>query len=337
MNQKTTLASSIQSISGSGPTALLEQYVRTLQKNEKGHYSYLTPKHLSAESAEKFEKGMDKQFAHFSAIQRELTGFLRKSVDKSKAPGNWKQTTSRDATLIAANLIPLAAHIETPLHNGRITPPDALLDIADTMVPQTLSPDTSGLNLLLCSPRNELSIVEAVLFELSAQAADELEVLAETLQYGERTKLYRSYLDSGMRSALHNLTYTWEATSSIATLRNLMAGEQSVSAQIQEVTPRYGYAVPKIIEQADLVKPYQKAFDASYELFSTMQQLGEPAVAELCVLLGHQIRFRYHHTGANVPLLIKQASNPDSNLQNEMVTRIAEVHPILIEALQQRM
>ena len=60
----------------------------------------------------------------------------------------------------------------------------------------------------------------------------------------------------------------------------------------QLLTPRYGYEIPHLIEDADLTEDFERCFDLSLGLYSHLQEAGYVIEAQYATLLGHRMRWK---------------------------------------------
>jgi hypothetical protein len=60
----------------------------------------------------------------------------------------------------------------------------------------------------------------------------------------------------------------------------------------QELSPRYGYEVPKTIEEAGLADHFISCFDESLNLYNFLQERGYTRESQYASLLGHKMRWK---------------------------------------------
>jgi hypothetical protein len=98
---------------------------------------------------------------------------------------------------------------------------------------------------------------------------------------------------------------------------------------VQPATPRYGYNVPEVVEQAGIDEFYIECFDESLKLFSSLQAAGCEDIAPYATLMGHKNRWQFTTTADG----LKASSNYESASVKEITTtmreKIAEVHPLI--------
>jgi hypothetical protein len=136
-----------------------------------------------------------------------------------------------------------------------------------------------------------------------------------------------------LAETLQRTHYTWDMLSDYTGLHSL-SPHLSVAPVHQQFTPRYGYDVPTIIEEAGLTEQFEACFDASVALYSALQQGGADREAQYAVLSGHRLRWKANTTAldmltlGNAPL-----KNAAEHLWATMHTKLSETHPVINELL----
>jgi thymidylate synthase ThyX len=106
----------------------------------------------------------------------------------------------------------------------------------------------------------------------------------------------------------------------------------------QALTPRYGYEVPELVEQAGLSELFQECFDTSLTLYSQLQAAGYTLEAQYATLLGHQMRWKVTYNAREAFHLHELRTSPQGHpgyrkLVKEMHEKVAEVHPLMASAM----
>lgn len=219
---------------------------------------------------------------------------------------------------------------------------------ADELLPQMLSADTTtGAQLINVRPRNELGLVPHMLYGHTNLSFEQLEKEVANWNYEQKMHAFDSYLNDTIPNqctgrALEQAQYTWDVIADYHVLRELQnqIGETTRITN-QELTPRYGYEVPKVLETAGLSETFEKCFDLSYQLYSTMQQAGFYHEAQYATLLGHRTRFTLHACVRDVLRIHREPINyrlhPDfSKCLAGLQSSIGEVHPSLQVLFEQK-
>ena len=106
----------------------------------------------------------------------------------------------------------------------------------------------------------------------------------------------------------------------------------------QLLSPRYGYDMPSLVEEAGLEELFQKCFDLSLELYSTLQAAGYQLEAQYATLLGHKMRWKVTYNAREAFHFHELRTSPQGHpgyrkLVLEMHEKLAEVHPLIAEAM----
>lgn len=180
-------------------------------------------------------------------------------------------------------------------------------------------------------PRNELGLAAEMLFAHGSLPLNETIQAAAKLPYAQKALIIETYLGSNDTTVLQKASYTWDIVANFGTFNTLQ--RQNVGALTrQQLTPRYGYEVPKIIEEAGLADYFEACFDISLRLHSYLQSEGYAAEAEYATLHGHRLRMQFTHTAADAAALFTHKTLKDSeftNIVQEMQAKLAAVHPLL--------
>jgi hypothetical protein len=137
--------------------------------------------------------------------------------------------------------------------------------------------------------------------------------------------------------ALEKIHYSWDIVSSYGTFRDLEQYQLVDSPEWQELTPRFGYDVPQMIEAADLLDAFESAFDTSLKLYSLMQEAGHYLEAQYATLLGHRMRWKMTYT-AREAFHIHESGTDNTHADTQKLVaslhdKLSEEHPLLGEAM----
>jgi thymidylate synthase ThyX len=106
----------------------------------------------------------------------------------------------------------------------------------------------------------------------------------------------------------------------------------------QQLTPRYGYDVPQLIEDAGLTDQFEQCFDISLKLYSDLQAAGYGLEAQYATLLGHKMRWKMTYNAREAMHFNELRTSPQGHpgyrkLVLQMHEKLAEVHPLLAESM----
>lgn len=193
-------------------------------------------------------------------------------------------------------------------------------------------------------PRNELDLVPDMLYEHSALSLDEIKSEVSKWPYSKRESVMLAYFGERLNRrhrpgrALENAHYSWDLLCDYGIFRDLQRHRMVDDLEWQELTPRYGFEIPKIVEDAGLTELFEDCFDKSLQLHSTLQAAGYGVQAQYATLLGHRMRWKVTYNAREAFHLHELRTSPQGHpgyrkLVQQMHEKLAEVHPLLAEAM----
>lgn len=210
--------------------------------------------------------------------------------------------------------------------------------LARDLLPEQHVQAESGVRLTEAWPRNELDILPDILYSHCNLSLSDLYSHIAGMPYNRKLDLMEAYLGhrtstrQAPGNALSKIHYTWDVVSEYGTLRELQRLQLVAGASFQDLTPRYGYNVPKIIEDSGAADDYERCFDLSLELHSHLQQAGRIQEAQYAVLQGHRTRWKLSQSGQETLRLIEKPATPAATqLALQMLKTLAETHPLIAE------
>ena len=193
-------------------------------------------------------------------------------------------------------------------------------------------------------PRSELNLVADMLYEHSDLPLKDIEKEVEMWPYDKKAEVFTAYMGERLNRrhrpgrALEKAHYSWDLICDYGIFCELQRHRMVDDLEWQLLTPRYGYDVPKLIEEAGLTEAFQACFDLSLELYSLLQKGGYTLEAQYAVLLGHKMRWKVTYNAREAFHLHEIRTSPQAHpsarkLLQQMHERLAEVHPLLAEAM----
>lgn len=226
----------------------------------------------------------------------------------------------------------------------RATSRKHLARIAKQRLNETYSAPATGVHLVDFFPRNELDIIPDMLYGLSSSSLMDLKKETSKWPYASKIEVFDTYI--GKRAhhnqlpgrALEKIHYSWDLLCEFDTFRELQRHTTVDALDWQDLTPRYDYEVPKIIEDADLVDQFESCFDLSLRLYSTIQEAGYAHEAQYATLLGHRMRWKLTYNARTAFQIHELRSGPHNRpevrkLVSEMHEKLCAVHPLIGEAM----
>ena len=204
--------------------------------------------------------------------------------------------------------------------------------------------DTTPVNLVDFWPKNELLLVPDMLYEHSSLPLEQLQAEVSAWPYSKKSEIFKAYIGERLNRrhkpgrALEKAHYSWDLLCDYGIFRDLQRHRMVDDLNWQQLTPRYGYEIPALVEEAGLVSQFEACFDASLQLYSLLQQAGYQLEAQYATLLGHKMRWKVTYNAREAFHLHELRTSPQGHpgyrkLVKQMHDKLAEVHPMLAEAM----
>ena len=189
-------------------------------------------------------------------------------------------------------------------------------------------------------PRNELDLVADMLYEFSDQPLTRIREEVSTWPYEQKLQVFQAYMGERLNRrhrpgrALEKAHYNWDLVCDYGAFRDLQRHRMVDDLEWQALTPRYGYDIPQLVEDAGLVDDFERCFELSLELYSFLQKAGYAYEAQYATLLGHRMRWKISYNAREAFHLHELRTSPQGHpnyrkLVQDMHARLAEVHPLL--------
>ncbi|HEX5796877.1 MAG TPA: dTMP kinase [Candidatus Saccharimonadales bacterium] len=216
--------------------------------------------------------------------------------------------------------------------------------LADELLPSRISGDSEPVRLVSVWPHNELDIAADILYEHSSLSLTELRKEVDKWPVNKKKKVVQSYIGERFNRrhkpgrAFEKIHYSWDILCDYGIFRDLQRHRMVDDLTWQMLTPRYGYEVPKLVQDAGLSDEFEKCFDLSLRLYSLMQKNGYEQEAQYATLLGHRMRWKmtfnareaYHF----LELRTGSAGHPAyRKIAKTMFDMVAEKHPLIAEGM----
>lgn len=276
-------------------------------------------------------------FGH--ALEDIVAGLLASELPELQTAG---ETLLREARQLSPSFLQDAEKLgnaASPV-TYQATTTAAVAEMAGKHLPEHHAPAAVGVQLADVWPRNELDILSDILYPHSNLPLRELRGQVAVWPYSRKLDLMETYLGLDTRTttqqdpgeALGRVRYTWDIVSEYGAFRELQRLQLIGGAVAQELTPRYGYAMPAEIEAAGAADLFEQCFDLSLELYSQLQQAGHPLEAQYVTLLGHRLRWKLCLSARETLRLLERPASPAvHSLQQQLHTALGEVHPLIAE------
>jgi thymidylate kinase/thymidylate synthase ThyX len=220
----------------------------------------------------------------------------------------------------------------------------AVKELADEYLPDTHSDDLESVRLTAVWPRNELDLVPDMLYDHTNHSLQQIEEQVGEWSYDKKVNVFQAYMGERLNRrhrpgrALEKAHYSFDLVCDYGIFRDLQRHRMVDDLAWQPLTPRFGYEVPALVDEAGLTGMFEECFDTSLKLFSALQAGGYVHEAQYATLLGHKMRWKITFNAREAFQLIELRTAPQGHpgyrkLAKEMYDKIIEVHPMLGEAM----
>lgn len=221
---------------------------------------------------------------------------------------------------------------------------EAVKKLAHQNLPQHLSSEYEAVTLTDVWPRNEIELVPDMLYEHSNLSLDEITKEVSNWPYTQKLDVFEAYMGERLNRrhkpgrAIEKAHYSWDLVCDYGIFRDLQRHRIVDDLEWQQLTPRYGYDVPQLVEDAGLTDDFLECFDLSLQLYSYLQQEGYALEAQYATLLGHKMRWKITYNAREAFHFHELRTAPQGHpgyrkLVKQMHDTLAEVHPMLTEAM----
>ena len=238
------------------------------------------------------------------------------------------------ASLFAQAVKAGASQFKSSGKPAKRTAPNTIGSIADEYLAENHIGEQPAVQLASVWPRNETELVADMLYEHTSLPLRVIQDRIQSWPMNRKLDIMEAYVgDSQPGPVLEKAHYCWDLQAPYGTFCELQR-RPAEALEIQTLTPRYGFDVPEIIDEAGLGDIFEKCFDTSLELYSALQKAGHPLEAQYAVLYGHNQRWKMTINARQALNLARQSgwSNDTQKLLSQMQQKLAEAHPIIGEA-----
>ncbi len=220
----------------------------------------------------------------------------------------------------------------------------AVKKLANEYLPDNHSSETESVQLTAVWPRNELDLVADMIYEHSSLSLEEIKAKVDSWSYDQKMKVFQAYIGERLNRrhkpgrALEKAHYSWDLVCDYGIFRDLQRHRMVDDLEWQLLTPRYGYDIPELIEEAGLSEAFEQCFDLSLKLYSQLQTAGYELEAQYATLLGHKMRWKMTYNAREAFHLHELRTSPQGHpayrkLVLQMHEKVAEIHPMLADAM----
>ena len=221
---------------------------------------------------------------------------------------------------------------------------EAVKKIARDNLSQQYAEETDPVDLISHWPSNELDLVADMLYEHSDLPLRAIQKEVDTWDYSKKEEAFNAYMGERLNRrhkpgrAMEKAHYAWDLVCDYGIFRDLQRHRMVDDLTWQQLTPRYGYDVPELVEEAGLTDQFQHWFDLSLKLHSILIDAGLENEAQYATLLGHKMRWKIMYNARQAFHFHELRTTPHGHpgyrkLVREMHEKVAEKHPLIASAI----
>ncbi len=204
------------------------------------------------------------------------------------------------------------------------------------------APESQPVTLTDFWPRNELQLVADMLYEHSDLPLETIRESVASWSYEQKQSVFDAYMGERLNRrhkpgrALEKAHYSWDLVCDYGIFRDLQRHRMVDDLNWQLLTPRFGYEVPALVEEAGLSEQFEACFDLSLGLYSLLQSKGYELEAQYATLLGHKMRWKITYNAREAFHFHELRTSPQGHpgyrkLVQQMHEKLAENHPLMAE------
>ncbi len=220
----------------------------------------------------------------------------------------------------------------------------AVKSLADKYLPDTHANEVEAVQLVSYWPKNEIELVADMLYEHSSLSLKDIQKAVDKWTIKKKEEVFNAFIGERLNRrhkpgrALEKAHYNWDLICDYGIFRDLQRHRMVDDMEWQLLTPRYGYDIPKLVDDAGLTEQFEECFDLSLKLYSALQAQGYALEAQYATLLGHKMRWKVTYNAREAYHLHELRTSPQGHpgyrkLVQQMHEKVAEVHPMLAEGM----
>ena len=217
--------------------------------------------------------------------------------------------------------------------------------LAKELLPETFSAgEYREVTLNNYFPKNELDLAADMLYSESDRSLEVIKNIVDELPYDKKIKIFNTYIGERLNRrhrpgrALEKAYYSYDIVCDFGIFRDLQRHRMVSDLDWQTLSPRFGYSVPELIEEAGLVDLFEDCFVLSLSLYSEMLADGKETEAQYATLMGHRMRWKITYNAREAMHFHVLRTAPQGHPEYRRIVKImhdelAKVHPILAESM----
>jgi len=221
---------------------------------------------------------------------------------------------------------------------------ESVKKLAEDMLPATHTKEPQAVDLVSVWPQNELDVTADILYEHSDMPLRDIKSAVSNWSYSEKEKVVSAFMGERLNRrhkpgrALEKIHYSWDLVCDYGIFRDLQRHRMVDDLAWQDLTPRYGFDIPELVEEANLVEQFEHCFDLSLKLHSILVSAGYEKEAQYATLLGHKMRWKITMNARQMFHWSELRTTPHGHpgyrkLVKEMHEKLIEKHPLIGNAM----
>ncbi len=300
--------------------------------------AFTIPTEFDAETTELYSQSLTSILDSHVHIKSHLEDYLEQQSDtpQNDRDALWRATIGEQADRVVQAILPVATDDKHYFQHAAQPNPRLETAVKDLLSTTHTDAIVKQVSLSDVSPRNEIDLVVDIAFASADMPYAELRMQADGWSYDQKTAVFTTGISTD--GALQKVRYSWDIVSSYATFCAFRSSSSNYDIQWQALTPRLGYSIPKLVEDAELADEFEACFDASLKLYSQLQHKGHESVAANATLYGHRLRWNITLHGSELKALLTESKKHGTSVELQSITRqmyqkLTEIHPLIALAM----
>jgi thymidylate synthase ThyX len=212
---------------------------------------------------------------------------------------------------------------------------EAIAGVASHLLGDIEAAPRDDVTLTDFDPDGEVKVVAAALYAVSALPDDQLLGIARRLSVDERAAVLRAYLGKrGNRRhrpgrAFERTSYRFDVLGDYGAFRDLQR-HRLLTLEWQRLSPRHGYVVPEVIDEAGAGGDWARVMDESASLHDALAGAGLGEVAPYAVSMAYRVRFYMDMNAREAMHVIELRTTPQGHPAYRRVCQT--MHRLIAEA-----
>jgi dTMP kinase len=281
-------------------------------------------------------------YASLASTKELIARLLANELSEVQSIGADLLRHAQTATPLAFTLQAAPTRTGSPLEYETASRESVQKYAADTL-PAHYSDNNQAVTLTSFWPHKELDLVADMLYGHSDLPLAAIQEAVDVVSYEQKLAVFEAYIGDRQSvedvpgKALCSAQYKWDLLCSFDTLSELRQMRTGMSITRQPLTPRYGFNVPQLVQDAGLTDEFETCFELSLKLYSVLQSAGFRLEAQYATLRGHEVRSTAAYDAQSAFCIHESGTITGSAETRSLVRKMHEIlahkHPLIAEAM----